>query len=207
MRDDIDPASVRREPEGTLVKEARSRLAAGDEMPKPEPSKRKLPRPTSKRPTKAAAQPTLAPDLQLVVDQLTDIEKARKAKAALALPDGDTLDVGNLHKVFWPAEGLTKGDLLRYYVRISPFILPVVKDRPLVMKRYPNGVRSEAFYQHRAPDKVPAGVRIEVLPDDDVPSRPVGGSLKTLLYLAQLAAISQDPWFSRVQSLHVVDAK
>jgi bifunctional non-homologous end joining protein LigD len=80
-----------------------------------------------------------------------------------------------------------------------------VTDRPLVMKRYPDGVRSEAFYQHRAPDKVPTGVRIEVLPDDDVPSRPVGGSLKTLLYMTQLAAISQDPWFSRVQSLHVAD--
>ena len=215
LRDDIDPASVRREPEGTLVKEARSRLAAGDEMPKPEPSKREPPARRAGRQTAAKgrpkprattdAQPALAADLQLVVDQLTDIEKARKAKAALALPDGDTLDVGNLHKVFWPAEGLTKGDLLRYYVRISPFILPVVKDRPLVMKRYPDGVRSEAFYQHRAPDKVPSGVRIEVLPDDDVPSRPVGGSLKTLLYLTQLAAISQDPWFSRVQSLHVVD--
>ncbi len=92
---------------------------------------------------------------------------------------------------------------MRYYVQVSPFILPVVTDRPLVMKRYPDGVRSEAFYQHRAPDKVPSGVRIEVLPDDDVPSRPVGGTLKTLLYLTQLAAISQDPWFSRVQSLHV----
>ncbi len=179
LRDDIDPDTVRREPGGTLVKEARLRLT-------PAPA-------------------VLAADLQLVVDQLTDIEKARKAKAALALPDGDSLDVGNLHKVFWPAEGLTKGDLLRYYVRVAPFILPVVTDRPLVMKRYPNGVRDDAFYQHRAPDKVPPGVRIEVLPDDDVPSRPVGGSLKTLLYLAQLAAISQDPWFSRVQSLHEVD--
>ena len=94
---------------------------------------------------------------------------------------------------------------MRYYVQVSPFILPVVTDRPLVMKRYPDGVRSEAFYQHRAPDKVPPGVRIEVLPDDDVPSRPVGGTLKTLLYMTQLAAISQDPWFSRVQSLHLTD--
>ena len=94
---------------------------------------------------------------------------------------------------------------MRYYVQVSPFILPVVTDRPLVMKRYPDGVRSEAFYQHRAPDKVPSGVRIEVLPDDDVPSRPVGGTLKTLLYLTQLAAISQDPWFSRVQSLQFTD--
>ena len=145
------------------------------------------------------------PALDLVIDQLHRIEADRKAKAALALPDGDSLEVSNLHKIFWPTEGLTKGDLMRYYVQVSPFILPVVTDRPLVMKRYPDGVRSEAFYQHRAPDKVPPGVRIEVLPDDDVPSRPVGGTLKTLLYLTQLAAISQDPWFSRVQSLHFTD--
>ena len=155
--------------------------------------------------SRSRTDPGLSAPLQLVVDQLSDIEKARKAKAVVALPDGGSLEVGNLHKVFWPAEGLTKGDLLRYYVRVSPFILPVVADRPLVMKRYPDGVRSEAFYQHRAPDKVPPGVRIEVLPDDDVPSRPVGGSLTTLLYLAQLAAVSQDPWFSRVGSLHLVD--
>lgn len=146
----------------------------------------------------------LAPDLQLVVDQLSDFEKSRK-KGQLVLPDGDTLDVGNLQKVFWPAEGLTKGDLMRYYVQVSPYILPVVNDRPLVMKRYPNGVTSEAFYQHRAPDPIPPGIRTETLPDDDVPSRIIGGSLKALLYLAQLAAISQDPWFSRVQSPHIID--
>lgn len=186
LRDDVKPTSVRREAEGTLAVEARDRLkgTGGDAQARPSP---------------------LPANLQLVVDQLTDIESSRRTRAQLLLPDGDTLDVGNLHKVFWPADGLTKGDLLRYYVRVSPALLPVVRDRPLVMKRFPDGVRSEAFYQHRAPDKVPAGVRIEVLPDDDVPSRPVGGSLKTLLYMAQLAAISQDPWFSRVGSLHLAD--
>ena len=143
--------------------------------------------------------------LELVVDQLHDIEKGRKKKGVLVLPDGDTLEVGNLEKVFWPAEKLTKGDLLRYYVRVSPYILPVLQDRALVMKRYPNGVRSEAFYQHRAPDAVPPGVRTETLPHDDVPSRIVGDNLKTLLYVAQLAAISMDPWFSRVQSPDIVD--
>ena len=107
--------------------------------------------------------------------------------------------------MFWPDGPHTKGDLLRYYVRVSPYILPVVADRPLVMKRFPNGVGSDAFYQHRAPDKIPSGIRSISLPDDDVPSRLVGGSLKTLLYLAQLAAISMDPWFSRVNSLQMVD--
>ena len=152
----------------------------------------------------ATAAPALSADLQRVVDQLTDLEQARK-KGAIALPAGESLDVGNLEKVFWPDGPFTKGDLLRYYTRVSPFILPVVADRPLVMKRYPNGVGSEAFYQHRAPDKVPSGVRRETLPDDDVPSRLVGGSLKTLLYLAQLGAISQDPWFSRVDRPGIVD--
>jgi bifunctional non-homologous end joining protein LigD len=142
--------------------------------------------------------------LQLVVDQLTDLEKRRK-KGPIVLPDGESLDVGNLEKVFWPDGPHTKGDLLRYYVRVSPYILPVVADRPLVMKRFPNGVGSDAFYQHRAPEKIPAGIRSISLPDDDVPSRLVGGSLKTLLYLAQLAAISMDPWFSRVDSLQMVD--
>jgi bifunctional non-homologous end joining protein LigD len=207
LRDDKAPKDVRREAEGTLAAEATARIdadAAPARSPRPRAGARTAA--TRSRSTPAAAGVvTVRADLQLVIDQLRDIEAGRRAKAVLVLPDGDTLDVGNLHKVFWPSEGLTKGDLLRYYVQISPQILPVVADRPLVMKRYPDGVRSEAFYQHRAPDKVPDRVRIEVLPDDDVPSRPIGGSLKTLLYMTQLAAISQDPWFSRVQSLDEVD--
>jgi bifunctional non-homologous end joining protein LigD len=129
-----------------------------------------------------------------------------KRDGVVALPDGDGLEVSNLAKVFWPGPGLTKGDLLRYYVRVSPYLLPVVLDRPLVMKRHPNGIARQAFYQQRAPAKVPPGVRVEVVEGDaEVPSRLVGGSLKTLLYMAQLAALSQDPWFSRVGSPEVAD--
>ncbi len=142
------------------------------------------------------ADPPGASDL---IDQLNALERARKS-GDLLLDAGDRLHVTNLHKIFWPGPKLTKGDLLRYYARIAPQILPVVADRPLVMKRSPNGVTAPFFYQHRAPDDVPAGVRVEHLEDDDVPSRLVGGTAKTLLYMAQLAAISQDPWFSRVQS-------
>jgi bifunctional non-homologous end joining protein LigD len=203
LRDDVDPKRVRREAVGTFAAEAKKRL--GTEDGGTSPTAGRQPGRSRSAPRRRSSGATLTADLQLVVDQLTALESSKKAKGVLALPDGDTLEVGNLHKVFWPAEGLTKGDLLRFYVQVSPQLLPVVLDRPLVMKRYPNGVRDEAFYQHRAPDTVPGGVRIEVLPDDDVPSRPIGGTLKTLLYMAQLAAISQDPWFSRVQSLDVVD--
>ncbi len=144
------------------------------------------------------------PSADALVAQLDDLEKRRK-NGKLRLPDDDTLDVTNLHKVFWPKPHFTKGDLLRYYARVAPLILPVVDDRPLVMKRLPNGVDGEAFYQHRAPEPVPSGVRIETLPNDDVPARLIGGSLKTLLYMAQLASISMDPWFSTMSDLDHAD--
>ena len=136
--------------------------------------------------------------------QLDDLE-ARRKDGRLVLPDEDWLDVTNLQKVFWPREKYTKGDLLRYYARIAPLILPVVDDRPLVMKRFPNGVHGQAFYQHRAPDVFPRGVRVEAVPGADVPTMFVGGDLKTLLYMSQLAAISQDPWFSKMRDIEHAD--
>jgi len=131
-----------------------------------------------------------------VLDQLRVLED-RRADGVLHLPDADQLKVSNLHKVFWPKHQLTKGDLFRYYARVAPFVLPAVADRPLVMKRFPNGVAGEPFYQHRAPD-VPDGVRSEAVGVVETRPQIIGGNLKTLLYTTQLAAISQDPWFSRV---------
>lgn len=143
-------------------------------------------------------------DVDSLLNQLHTLEKARK-NGKLTLPDGDTLEVTNLHKIFWPQGKKTKGDLIRHYVRVAPYILPVIDNRPLVMKRLPNGVDAPFFYQHRAPDVPPPGVRSETLPDDDVPTRLIGGSLKTLLYMAQLAAISMDPWFSTMDDLQSAD--
>ena len=145
-----------------------------------------------------------AKDVASLIDQLNTFEKARK-NGKLLLPDGDTLEVTNLHKIFWPQGKHTKGDLIRHYVRVAPYILPVIDNRPLVMKRLPNGVDAPHFYQHRAPDLPPPGVRSETLPADDVPSRLIGGSLKTLLYMAQLASISMDPWFSTMDDLSSAD--
>ena len=104
--------------------------------------------------------------------------------------------------LFWPKLKMTKGELMRYYVWVSPFILPALADRPLVMRRFPNGVDGRAFYQQRAPEAAPSGVRIERLAGDTaVPSRLIGGSLASLLHMTQMAVISQDPWLSRVPSL------
>lgn len=135
--------------------------------------------------------------------QLRELEDARR-DGVLELPGGDHLKVSNLHKIFWPKQKLTKGDLFRYYVEVAPYILPAVADRPLVMKRFPHGVAASPFYQHRA-EKVPKGVRVETVEVSERRQQLVGGSLTTLLYMTQLAAISQDPWFSRVQSVRFAD--
>jgi bifunctional non-homologous end joining protein LigD len=137
-----------------------------------------------------------------LIEQLRALEDARR-DGTIDLPNGDRLPVTNLHKVFWPKLRLTKGDLFRYYVEVAAFILPAVADRPLVMKRFPNGIHGKPFYQHRV-ESVPAGIRLERIPGTDRPQL-VGGTLTTLLYMTQLAAISQDPWFSRVQSLEFAD--
>lgn len=145
-----------------------------------------------------------AAEIDAIVDQVDALERSRK-NGRLKLPGGDTLDVTNLHKVFWPAIGKTKGDLIRYYAKVAPFILPVIDNRPLVMKRLPNGVDGPSFYQHRGPEQPPPGVRVATLDNDDVPNRLIGGSLKTLLYMAQLASISMDPWFSTMDDLDCAD--
>jgi len=140
-----------------------------------------------------------------LLDQLDAIQDG-SGSGVLNLPGGQRLDVTNLQKIFWPKLKLTKGDLFRHYARVAPLILPALADRPLVMKRYPNGVGGKPFYQHRAPDKIPPGIRVATV-TSETETRPhlVGGDLSTLLYTVQLASISQDPWFSRVGAEGIVD--
>jgi bifunctional non-homologous end joining protein LigD len=138
-----------------------------------------------------------------LVDQLRTIERSRR-DGILVLPDGGRLKVSNLHKIFWPKQKLTKGDLFRYYVQVAPYIQPAVADRPLVMKRFPNGIAGPPFYQHRVED-VPPGVRIETVQVVEKRPQLVGGNPITLLHMVQLAAISQDPWFSRIGSIEFAD--
>ena len=145
--------------------------------------------------------------LRSIVARLEDLENRRR-DGVIEVPGEGILKVTNLAKVFWPELRITKGELLRYYALVSPFILPVLRDRPLVMKRFPNGIAGKPFYQQRVLDEVPEGVRVETVQEgegEEPMARFVGGSLLTLLYTTQLAAISQDPWFSRVQSTEEPD--
>ena len=181
LRDDKKPTDVQREEKPDV---RRSSFEVRRSNPEP--------RTTNRERRTSNAEPRTTE----LVDQLEALEHARR-DGTLTLPDGDQLAVTNLHKVFWPKEKLTKGDLFRYYARVAPAILPAIADRPLVMKRFPNGIDAPPFYQHRAPE-VPAGIRTEVVSVVAERAQIIGGALKTLMYTTQLAAISQDPWFSRV---------
>src|SRR4029079_13098652 len=114
---------------------------------------------------------------------------AERGAGRLELACAAARPVATLAKRLWPKLGLTKADLFRHYLDVAPFILPVVRDRPLVMRRFPDGVDGPSFFHHRARDDVPAGGRRLAIADDDVAQRVVGGDLVTLLYMVQVAVI------------------
>ena len=104
--------------------------------------------------------------------------------------EGRTLRVSNFDKVLWPKAGFTKGDLVDYYTRVAPALLPHLRNRPLTLKRYPNGVEAQYFYEKNCPSHRPEWVRTEAISTgrktidfcvcDDLP---------TLVWLANLADI------------------
>jgi bifunctional non-homologous end joining protein LigD len=109
--------------------------------------------------------------------------------------DGRQLELSNLDKVLYPAAGFTKGEVIDYYTRVSPVLLPHIEDRPLTRIRYPNGVGANSFFEKNAPGGVPAWVRIETLPvpgstrDRETLDYVVADDLPTIVYLANLAAL------------------
>lgn len=117
-------------------------------------------------------------------------------------PAVSAIKLTNLDKVFWPEEGYTKGDLIEYYRAIAPWMLPLLRDRPLILDRYPNGITGKSFFQKNAPEKAPPQLRtlklrseereIDYILCDDVDG---------LLYLVNLGAIPFHVWSSRVESI------
>ena len=110
----------------------------------------------------------------------------------------------NLEKVFWPEEGHTKGDLIEYYRAISPWLLPYLKDRPLVMTRHPDGITGKSFFQKDAPSFTPGWVRLERVWSESAEREIdyfVADDVETLLYIINLGTILLHVWASRVQTL------
>ena len=118
------------------------------------------------------------------------------------------LQLTNLDKVFWPAEGYTKGDLLDYYRAIAPWMLPYLRDRPLVMTRYPDGIDGKSFFQKDAPGFAPDWVRTETMYSEDAEREVryfVADDADALAYIANLGTIPVHVWASRVATLEHPD--
>jgi len=115
--------------------------------------------------------------------------------------EGHDIRLTNLEKVLFPEDGYTKADLIRYYTEVSPFLLPAIRDRPLTLKLFPDGIAGPHFYQKDKPDFTPKWVHTWV----DVTAEREGGidyvlgnDLATLVWLANYTAIEIHPWLARV---------
>jgi bifunctional non-homologous end joining protein LigD len=150
-----------------------------------------------KRVTKARAQQRGNPLSELIPK---DVENA-KVQAS-----GHIVQLTHLKKLFWPELGITKGDLLRYYAQISPFLLPHLQDRAMVMKRYPNGAAGDFFFQKRAPEPRPDW--IEICPIEHragMVQFPIVRDLASLLWIVNLGCIDLNPWYGRCDDINRPD--
>ncbi len=123
------------------------------------------------------------------------------------------LRLRNLDKVFWPQEGLTKGDLLEYYERIAPVLVPHLRDRPFTMKRYPDGIEGQYFFQKDAPRHMPAWIPTREFPASsrDGKSRrliryPLVNDPLALLWMVSMGCIDMNAWLSRADRADRPDA-
>ena len=117
--------------------------------------------------------------------------------------------LSNLDKVFWPDEGITKGDLLEYYRAVAPVLLAHLRDRPFTMRRYPDGIAGSAFFQKDAPSHMPDWIRRVplVVSTRESPRRkkrieaPLVNDEDALLWMVNMGCIDMNVWYSRVDKL------
>jgi bifunctional non-homologous end joining protein LigD len=114
------------------------------------------------------------------------------------------LRLSNLDKLFWPEEGITKGDLIDYYRQVAPVLVPHLRDRPFTMRRYPDGAAGKMFFQKDAPAHMP-----EWIPTYRATVSTRGGAKKevdfpvvndelSLLWMVNMGCIDMNPWYSRI---------
>jgi bifunctional non-homologous end joining protein LigD len=114
--------------------------------------------------------------------------------------EGKELRLSNLNKIYFPKERYTKRDLLAYYAHVAPYILPFLKDRPMVMRRYPNGVDGKTFFQKEAPSPRPDWLKIAMIASKERGGEmpyALANDLASLLFLTNLGCIDHNPWSSR----------
>jgi bifunctional non-homologous end joining protein LigD len=117
--------------------------------------------------------------------------------------EGHRVHLVNLNKIYFPELGIKKRELLAYYYRMAEYILPFLKDRPMVLRRYPDGVGGKAFFQKEAPSFLPDWIERTTIYSDERRGNMdyiLANSRATLLYLTNLGCIDHNPWSSRAPS-------
>jgi len=119
--------------------------------------------------------------------------------------EGKNIKLTNLNKLMWP-EGLTKAHLVKYYTDIAPYLLPYIKGRPLVMKRYPHGIEGEYFYQKECPDYAPEWIQTVSIPHTEKRvNYIVCEDVPTLVWLANQGCIEIHAWLSQKSNVECPD--
>jgi bifunctional non-homologous end joining protein LigD len=126
------------------------------------------------------------------------IPSAGSAKVRVGGADGRVVQLTNLDKPFWPDLGVTKGDLIQYYADVAPLLLPHIRDRAMVMKRYPHGAAGEFFFMKRAPQPRPEWIRTCRIDHDsgNVIDFPVIDDVPSLLWVINLGCIDLNQWYA-----------
>ncbi|MES2892634.1 MAG: DNA ligase D [Bacteroidota bacterium] len=153
------------------------------------------------------------PSFQRIRDDKMKAPITKKTAASTGTKVNETIKAGtvnvpvtNTQKIFWPKEGYTKGDLIQYYKQVAPYILPYLKDRPLSLKRNPNGIQDAGFYHKDAGENAPGFVKVFPYQNEKkVIDYIVCNNLATLLYLVNLGCIEFNPWNNRVQHVDKPD--
>jgi len=135
-------------------------------------------------------------------------QRAEEPEPQAPGPKSKEIQLSNLKKIFWKDEKYTKGDLIEYYRTIAPWLLPYLKDRPVVMTRFPDGIDGKSFYQKDAPEFAPDWIRTVPIWSNDT-SRDINyfvcDDVDSLVYIANLGTIPLHIWASRVGSLELPD--
>jgi bifunctional non-homologous end joining protein LigD len=144
-------------------------------------------------------------------------ESARAKSVGVVIPTGvrdavvraNSHDVSltNLEKLFWPKLGISKGDLLRYYASIAPVLLPHLRDRAMVMKRYPNGASGKWFFMKRAPSPRPTWIETCAIEhaSGSIIDFPIVQDLASLLWVINLGCIDLNQWYARCDDVNRPD--
>jgi len=122
--------------------------------------------------------------------------------------DGKRFRLTNLNKVYFPESGVTKRELISYYYRVADHILPFLRDRPLVLRRYPDGIGGQAFFQKDIREGSPKWLETVSMPSEAKRGEvryAIANDLASLLYLTGLGCIDHNPWSSRVDDLEHPD--